>query len=134
MKLPRALNKLICRMLVGVFLFGQLAVAGYACPGLGQAPFPVMQAQASAPESMPTGCDQMDPKAANLCAQHCHFGQQSTDTAAVPVVLAPMPALLYVLRTEDDAAGGRGPSLRTRDPLLAAAPPPHALLHCVLRI
>jgi hypothetical protein len=128
MSLPRALRKLICHVLIGVFLFAQLAVAGYACPGLGQVPAQAVEAQA-----MPAGCDQMDRDAANLCAEHCHFGQQSSDTAPMPVAIAPAGALMYTLPVDHEAhlAARRLPSA---DSLLVAAPPPHAILYCVLRI
>jgi hypothetical protein len=130
----RTLSKLICRVLVGVFLFAQLAISGYACPGLGQTGIADMgqQAQQSAP--MPEGCDQLDQKAPNLCAEHCKVGQQSSDTAPVPVVIAPALTLLYVLPDEVQAVDGTGLSGTSSDPLIAASPPPHALLHCVLRI
>jgi hypothetical protein len=124
MSLPRALSKLICRVLIGVFLFAQLAVAGYACPGLGQAP----EARA-----MPAGCDQMDRDTANLCAEHCHFGQQSSDTAPMPVAIAPAAALMYMLPVDHEAHLAARP-LTSADSLLVAAPPPHAILYCVLRI
>jgi hypothetical protein len=128
MSLPRALSKLICRVLIGVFLFAQLAVAGYACPGLGQAPAQAVEARA-----MPAGCDQMDRDSANLCAEHCHFGQQSSDIAPMPVAIAPAAALMYMLPVDHEAhlAARRLPSA---DSLLVAAPPPHAILYCVLRI
>jgi hypothetical protein len=128
MSLTRALSKLICRVLIGVFLSAQLAVAGYACPGLGQGSPQAVEAQ-----GMPAGCEQMDRDTANLCAEHCHFGQQSSDTAPMTVVFAPVPALLYVLPADGEAdADGR--PLPSADPQIEAAPPPHAILHCVLRI
>ena len=133
MSLPRALNKLICRMLIGVFLLAQLAVAAYACPGLGQMTAPTAMAQAEDPSAMPGGCDQIDQDAANLCAEHCKFGQQSSDTGALPIVEAPVLSLLYELVPEVKAAEV---SWRPFSPaaLAAAASPPHAILHCVLRI
>jgi len=128
MSLPRALSKLICRVLIGVFVFAQLAVAAHACPGLEQSPSQATEAQA-----MP-GCDQMDRSASNLCAEHCHFGQQSSDTVPAPVVLAPMLALLYAVLPVADAAGATAVGAPATDAPPAAPPPPHAILHCVLRI
>lgn len=138
MRLPRALNQSICRVLIGVFLFAQLAVAAYACPGQARdaAQVPATPAMAS---PMPAGCDQMasmdqmDPQAANLCAEHCKFGHQSSDTPAATVALAPATALLYLLPLEEDAARATR-AQAAPDPLLAATPPPHAILHCVWRI
>jgi hypothetical protein len=132
MHLPRTLNQLICRVLIGVFLFAQLAITGHACPGLGQqAPKAAMQAEMA--DAMPAGCDHMGQKSANLCVEHCKAGQQSADTAPAPVVMAPALALLYELADDaghaDQALGRPG-----GDPLLAATPAPHAILHCVLRI
>ena len=84
MSLNRTFTRTVSRMLIGVLLFAQFAVASYACPGLkgmtSMSSTPagtVMVAHsASEPAAMPPGCDQMDPDAANLCAEHCHQGQQ----------------------------------------------------------
>jgi hypothetical protein len=131
MSLPRTLSKLICRVLIGVFVFAQFAVAGYTCPGFGQAAPQSIEMQTEASSVPAGGCDQMDQQAPNLCAEHCHFGQQSSDTPSVPAVFAPLPALLYVLPEAQDAYGHAS---FPRDLLPVAAPPPHAILHCVLRI
>ena len=149
MMLSRALSKAIGRLLIGVLLFAQLAVASYACPSL---PGTASMAEASpemamvataapenanAPESadMPPGCELSDQDAANLCAEHCHFGQQSAHTALAPVVHATIPTLLYLLPVEPAHMPGSGRSFPAPDANLAAAhPPPHAILHCVLRI
>ena len=88
MGMTRATNKLISRMLMGVLLFAQLAVASYACPGLrgmqsvsSDAGIATLMAAAGASldsqtAGMPPECDRMDPDAANLCAEHCRQGQQ----------------------------------------------------------
>ena len=129
----RALNKLICQVLAGVFLFAQLAVAAYACPGLGRFGAVAQQAAEMSAEGMPADCGQMDQKAPNLCAEHCKVGQQSSDNSPGPAVTAPALAVLYVLPVLAQI-GTDGRPVATPDPLLAAAPPPHAILHCVLRI
>jgi hypothetical protein len=149
MTMSRALSKTISRLLIGVFLFAQFAVAGYACPGLsGMTSMPkgndamVMPSAAASDDvsavksaEMAPGCDQIDQDAANLCAEHCRFGQQSADTAPVPVVLAAIPTLLYSLPLEPAPLLGSGRSMPAPDANLAAAPPPpHAILHCVFRI
>ena len=97
MSLSRALRKSVSRLLIGVVLFAQLAVASYACPGLkvmgsvgkggaATAMHVVVADTTAEPAAMPPGCDQIDTNAANLCAEHCHQGQQSADTANVPAV------------------------------------------------
>jgi hypothetical protein len=127
MKLSRELRRLVCRILAGVLLFAQLAVAAHACPGV-SAP-----AQASA-RSMP-GCHQMDPDAAALCAEHCRLGQQSADTASPPTVQAAIPVMLYLLPGEPlPALASAGVPAAPDAAMPAAPPPPHTVLHCVLRI
>ena len=145
--MSRALSKTISRLLIGVFLLAQFAVAGYACPDLsGVASMPkgdeamVMPSSAASDDAnaaksadMASGCDQVDQDSANLCVEHCRFGQQSADTAPVPVVLAAIPTFLYSLPIEPVHLLGSGRSLPAPDVSLAAAPP-HAILHCVFRI
>ena len=149
MNLSRALSKTVGRLLIGVLLFAQFAVAGYACPGLpgmkamagdGAMSSMAMPAQTTGgatekSAAMGPGCDQIDQDAANLCAEHCRFGQQSADTAPVPVVLAAIPTFLYSLPLEPAPLLGSCRSMPAPDANLAAAPPPpHAILHCVFRI
>jgi len=139
MVLTRALNKLICRVLIGVFLFAQISVAAYACPALeGMArPSGEPSAMQSEGDAMMPGCDQMDqldPSAANLCAEHCKLGHQSSDTAPMPSLAASAPALLYLVPEQDLTRGTSAAFQPAQDILPAAAPPPHAVLHCVWRI
>ncbi len=147
MRLPRSLTSQICRVLIGVLLFAQLAIAAYACPmpatkststtssmGVSVA---TVQDQSMDSDKAISECDQMgqmDSSSPNLCLEHCRAGHQSSDTAPAPIVAAMSPALLYVLPTELEPVMGSSPSLPAMDPLLASAPPPHAILHCVLRI
>lgn len=148
MTFPRVLSKQICRVLIGVLLFAQLAVAGYACPGLSGMKVmaeegAMARTAVTAPmagdameksSAMAPGCDQVDPDAANLCAEHCRYGQQSADTAPAPMVFAPVPALLYTLPLEPEPIPGSVRAFPASDAGLAAPPPPHAILHCVFRI
>ena len=134
MRLTRTLDRLIHHVLVGMFLFAQLAVSAYACPDLLEPASPRADMQAEAVGAMPPGCDEIDEQAANLCAEHCKAGQQSHDTSPMPVVTAPVLALLYMLPGEASAVEGEDARTSSVDPLLAATPPPHAILHCVLRI
>ena len=153
MRITRTMTRAISRFLIGAVLFAQFAVAGYACPGLmrtaamaaGESEM-TMDMSMTAMESletsstattaaMPPGCDQIDPDAANLCAEHCHQGQQSADTTAVPLVSLGVPTFLYSLPLEPQHSLGSGRSFPAPDARLDAAPePPHAILHCVFRI
>ena len=131
MVLTRALTKRICRALIGVFAFAQIAVSAYACPTPGSSTEPSAAAVA-VHDAMPD-CDHVDSTAVNLCSEHCKFGQQSSNAAPTVVAMAPAPSLLYVLPSLDQAVAD-GIGATKPDPLLAAVPPPHAILHCVLRI
>jgi hypothetical protein len=139
MPLPRELARLISRFLIGVLLFAQLTVASHACPasaGSGSGTVVVAQAldadmgMASAEHSDAT----IDPDAANLCVEHCRFGQQSADTPAAVQAPATAPALLYEIPAPSEAVPAADRSFLCLDPAVATPPPPHAILHCVLRI
>ena len=148
MSLSRSISKTVSRLLIGVLLLAQFAVASYACPRLngmwplltGGTGATVLGSVADATPAalsagMPLGFDQIDPDATNLCAEHCHQGQQSADTAAAPVVGLGIPTLLYLLPLEPQHSLGSGRSSPAFDACLDAAPePPHAILHCVFRI
>ena len=147
MRLSRSLTSQICRVLIGVLLFAQLAVATYACPAFGTKSAPMSGQMVTAVDAVQdssmgftkavSACDQMgqmDPSSPNLCLEHCRAGHQSSDTAPAPIVAAMSPALLYVLPTELEPVTGSSSSLPAMDPMLASAPLPHAILHCVLRI
>jgi hypothetical protein len=135
----RELARLICRALIGVLLFAQFTVASYACPAaagfdsgtvVGSGALHADMEMASAESGDVT----TDLEAANLCVEHCRFGQQSVDKPAPVQAPAAASALLYELPTPSEAVSGADRSLPSLDPAVAAPPPPHAILHCVLRI
>ncbi len=136
--MPTRLLRTIARALIGVVLLAQLAVSAYACPGAPAAAGMTMAGGASAAathHAMPD-CDGMtaaiDPAFAALCAEHCHHGQQS-DHAATLTVPAPVLSALYpTLPAPEPGAAPRPAAASTR--ALAAAFPPHAILHCCFRI
>lgn len=146
--MTRNLLRRIARLLIGVVLLAQMTISAYACPGLATdaATKAAMsgdatvgdgagEASASPAQQMPNCEDMMgsmDPSFANLCAEHCHHGQQSDHAATltVPAVvlnalyLAPLaPEPIVALRQSADRASA-----------LAAASPPLAVLHCCFRI
>ncbi|MGR4867839.1 hypothetical protein ACIPRI_03100 [Variovorax sp. LARHSF232] len=142
MTMTRSFKQWIGRGLIGLLLFAQLAVAAYACPALSQAradsTAAVVVRQQQQPQDMAgMNCEQMagpaDEAAPNLCAEHCRFGQQQ----GVQPLPQPLPALLVALYVLAPAPAETGmPDLRPATPSdedLAAAFPPHAILHCCLR-
>lgn len=145
----QALKRLICRVLIGVFVSAQFAIAAYACPALSES------VTAGAPESASLhsaaatdahgpmagakmegnhGHDAMDPELPHLCMGHCQFGQQSADHASPPVVSPALLTALYTLPPAEAAAASHVPraiSLRGGPP--GAGDPPHTILHCCFR-
>jgi len=148
--MTRRFLRAICRALVGVLLFAQLAVSAYTCPALSSEATSAMptpstaardgdssDAAMAATDRQSADCDgmaagTMDPDLANLCAEHCHHGQQS-DQAATLTVPAALLTALYL------APLAAQPKIRPRlaadaTSALVAASPPHAILHCCFRI
>ncbi|VTU31380.1 hypothetical protein SRS16CHR_04867 [Variovorax sp. SRS16] len=151
------MKRFVCRLMLGVLVFGQMAIAAYACPALSGAPQSLpMMAMGASVATMPgdeagasmavssdtsaapdvvamTGCDQIDDSAANLCAEHCRFGQQSADHAAAPTVPAALLTTLYTLPVQPEPVGHGRPSADWKFKHVTASPP-LAILHCCFRI
>ncbi len=138
--------RILSRPLIGLLLFGQIAIAAYACPALAAAmnvpissvPFDregTPNPSAADPAERVVGCDgmngTMDPSFANLCAEHCRYGQQSDQvpTVTVPVVL--LNTLYVAPRLSEPSLPSHSAAAATG--ALAVASPPHAILHCCFR-
>lgn len=152
MRTLRSLRHPVIRMMIGVLLFAQMAIAAYACPNLTmpvgagtqsrvqaavpadadrlEQSGPMMVSDAS--RTMPADCGEVDPQAANLCAEHCKQGQQSADHTPSPAVAPALLTALYsvTLSTATPTAEAAYYALGL---LLQAAAPPHAIVHCCLR-
>lgn len=147
-----ALKRLICRVLIGVLVSTQFAIAAYACPGFGQAG-PEHAAMSGSPGSAAAELVSMidsagdaaagapgqpqhsalDPMLPNLCMAHCQYGQQSAEHTPAPALAPVLLTALYTLPALDrtTAAGGRAAAPAGGPPV--AVDPPHAILHCCLR-
>ena len=155
--MTRRFLRLVCRALIGAVLFAQMAVSAYACPGLLAATtmaVPVsaelpsgtestaavtaaVTAAASAAPALPMmNCEDMampmDAAFPNLCAEHCHQGQQS-DQAATLTVPAALLTELYITPPAPEPIVAPRPAAATASALDAASPP-LAILHCCFRI
>lgn len=156
MTTTRAFRRFVCQLMLGVLVFSQMAIAAYACPALSGAPqsfsmvatdasiaaMPSAEDQATMamspdPSATPAvammGCDQIDDSTTNLCAEHCHYGQQSADHASAPTVPAALLTTLYTLPVQPEPLGHGWPSADSKFKRVAASPP-HAILHCCFRI
>lgn len=147
--MTRSFLRAVVRGLVVALLMAQMAIAAYACPALSSAAAGNMQMPATStspdergqvnagmPMARTSNCDDMagamDPSSANLCAEHCKYGQQSDKAPtlnAPPVVLT----ALYATPLVPETAPPLRPAAATLSALVAACPP-HAILHCVYRI
>lgn len=143
-------KRLICRVLIGVFVFAQIAVAAYACPQLSsvvadearnvataEAASAAMDAHGST-DCLATQGDHgyagMDPGSPHLCLAHCQYGNQSADHTPAPVVPPALLTAMYTLAPAEEAVASRIPRaslIRGGPP--GASGPPHAILHCCLR-
>lgn len=133
--MTRSWLRTVARGLVGVLLFAQMAIAAYACPAVSSTMAVEMRTPTTVAAPMPdcaAMAGAMDPTSANLCAEHCKYGQQS-DQASTLTVPAVLLNVLYTtpLVTEP----GLPPRAAAASPsALVAACPPHTILHCVYRI
>jgi hypothetical protein len=149
-----AFKRLICRVLIGVFVSAQFAIAAYACPGLSgsvaaRAAEPSVSSAAAGEQAGAMdahgsmaglkmdgndGHAVIDPSLPHLCMGHCQFGNQSADHAPAPVVSPALLTAMYTLPPADEAAASPVPparSLRGGPP--GAGDPPHSILHCCFR-
>ena len=147
--MTRRFLRTVCRGLIGALLFAQMAIAAYACPGLSSAVAMKMQMSSTgasdgglddgsmAPEGdQAVNCEDMagamGPSYANLCAEHCHYGQQSDHASTLTVPAALLTALYIAPLAPEPAVAPRSAAAATS--ALGAAFPPHTILHCCFRI
>ena len=123
------------RSLIASLLFLQLATAAYACamnstPRAAASMAGMPCAEAMAGGDMAT----MDPDQPGLCHEHCKGGLQTIEPAATVALAAPAMVVLFVVTAPAapavEASGWQAQRVE-RD---SAPPPPHAILHCCLRI
>ena len=113
----------IARVLVGVLLFTQAALAIAACEWLGRAPAQAI-AQSATPQCLESET-RADNRANNLCVAHCLAEFQSLDTHQVPVFAFPAAPVLAALAPVPPSLA----ALLKRQfvTVVAAAPPPRIL-------
>ncbi len=133
----------MARLLVGLLVYAQLALAGYACVD----PSPLARNEAMPANAMPFASEAIRSAAATdnhmgmtrdefaqagTCAAHCQSGQQNVDVKPTP---GPALALLAGYFTLEPATSGLS-VVRPVNPAAAPPPPadpPHAILHCCMR-
>lgn len=132
--MTKTLKQRVCQFMAVVLLFAQMSIAAYACPGLTVLMTP--QTDVGAMPADMVGCDQMmahgDKTLPNLCAEHCHQGQQS-DQTQVPALPAMLLISLYTIDPMVAAIQPQQPRLAEHVPL-SAHPPTLSILNCCFRI
>ncbi len=136
------MSRFVARLLVGVLLFAQMAVAAYACPVMlnGSANRPghsefmgmgdVVALHSSGMEANSGGMESGLP---NLCFGHCQFGYQNADSTSSPTPPVAILTSVYTLPSLEQSAGLARPTATASGPP-SLADPPHAILHCCLRL
>ena len=140
--MSRSTARFVARLLIGVLVFAQMAVAAYACTatsaasggGHSGATVALRQAlDAAAPgvgsaDAMPIDADQPA-----LCVGHCRSSHQQVEIKPLPTPPMALTAALYNLE----------PVIEEIEPLATLsmvdrpppqAEPPHTILHCCWRI
>ncbi len=147
--MTRRSRRMLSWIVAGALLYGQIAIAAYACPRLVPASDVVQRVASIAPAADMTsdateqpasapmgncagGIGTMDRSSVNLCAEHCKYGEQSerAPTVSVPAVLL---TTLYIAPAIPEPTVSPHPAADAGS-ALAAASPPHAILHCCFRI
>jgi hypothetical protein len=138
----RTATRCVARLLLGLFVTAQFASAAYACSEMtvgsmgvqGYGAVAGANALAGMPVDVwPTESGSTDLAEGDLCLTHCQFGRQAADSAPVPT---PMVALLAGDTTLPSMArlAGYATALTMANRPPPPADPPHAILHCCLRI
>lgn len=119
----------VARIVIASLLFAQGAVAAFPCdPVMGEAR---VAAAAQAPSLAPDEACDMAASWANVCAEHCRYGDQSDQSAKAAVPEAVLVALYPIAPAVNDAA--RLPQSALSRDVPAAPEPPKIVLHCCLR-
>ena len=112
-------------------LYGQMAIAAYACPRLVSAAVMDVSTMSIAPavdnEAQP---GPMDLDAQKLCAEHCNYGHQSDQAPNLALPPAVLLTSLYVALSIPSVSSQPAADLSA----LAEGKPPLAILHCCFRI
>ena len=141
---PRAFSRFVARLMIGVMVFAQMALAAHACPVASGRTGDVaggMTAMGANGAAAPSGigdegaadADATMPALQNQCTAHCQSGQQNADGKPAPSPAVAFLTIRYTLPALEHGGVSASQVEAANDPPLAVDPP-HAVLHCCLRI
>ena len=132
----RNLRCFVARLLVGVLLFAQLAVAAYACTAA--MPDPALAGSVDSSAMVGHGAaappTHIDPDQPALCLAHCRSGQQTAGVEPLPIPPLALVAGYFTLESIGLGAEMRGRHVDSAGGVPPIADPPQRILHCCLRI
>ena len=130
-------RRAICRLMTAAILFAQVAVSAYACPytfGTAEAAVnPAVAINSIDHAGAAADCETMtqpSPVMTLQCAEHCRYGQQADQMQTVTL---PAAVLVCLYPAASSPASGVSMPSTSVDAAVAHSPP-HAILHCCLRI
>lgn len=132
MQLARRARLITLLLAVWAILFGQIALAGYSCPGTAKVAEIAQMAEAGMPcaETMSRVMDDEQP---GLCHAHCQAAQSSADSYQPPV-LASLMQLGPVLTLASLEAPRHAPPAPTAEAKPREGGPPLTIRNCCFRI
>lgn len=141
---PRAFSRFVARLMIGVMVFAQMALAAHACSVASGRAGDVagdMTAMGANGAAAPSGIGDEGaadagatmPALQNQCTAHCQSGQQNADGKPAPSPAVALLTIRYTLPALEHGGVSASQVEAANDPPLAADPP-HAVLHCCLRI
>jgi hypothetical protein len=132
----RTLRRSVARLLVGMLVYAQLAVAAYACvgaatglAGAGTAEGNFVAGHGGAAQTM-----QLDPDQPALCVAHCRNAQQTAGVEPPTIPPTVLVAGYFTLEPVVSRAATHGGPVAKAASLPPIADPPQRILHCCLRI
>lgn len=133
MKRSRPFRSIAAIIALFSMLFMQLAMASYACPGMGETTTVVSMADKA--QSM-SNCHGMDMNQPILCHVHAHdqAGKQSLDKPELPAVSPFLPAGLMLTLDVAEEMAIQHPVFHGSPLLSRATAPPISIRNCCFRI
>ncbi len=133
---PRTLRRIVARLLVGVLVYAQLAVAAYACMSASPGATGVQTGGDSAmvDHGGQAQAQHVDPDQPALCVAHCRKGQQNVGAEPMPIPPLALATGYFTLEPMASSTSANAKHMALAGSIPPIADPPQRTLHCCLRI